>query len=241
MGDIKKVHDGVTPIVDKIYWGRSAAEAPEQLVIFCHGFRNNGRQMYEFASAWADALPNAAFVAPTAPFRRISGLWGLGKYLPVKFNGDGFVWYQINDTLISASVPGVGIAADILNQFIDSELRAFSLSMDACALVGFSQGGVIALSAGLRRPIAPKAIIAISGAMLDCDALSKEIANRSPVLLVHSKDDKIIPIEAAVKVEATLGDLGVPVKVIYRENTLHEQLDNFISVTCTNFLVQAFS
>lgn len=238
---IQKANDEKNPISGKIYWGLSSAQTPKQLVIMCHGFRNNCQQMYRFGGSWAGALPNAAFVAPNAPFRRISGLWGLAKYLPVKIKADGFVWYQINGTIISADVPGVGIAAEILNKFIDTELSAFSLPMDACALVGHSQGAVIALSAGLRRPVAPKAIIAVSGAMLDCDALAKEISNRSPTLLIHSEEDTIISVKAARKVEETLRVLGVPVKAVYRKNVVHGDLDDFIQVTCTNFLADAFT
>jgi phospholipase/carboxylesterase len=58
---------------------------------------------------------------------------------------------------------GVNQAAPALQAYLDAELQRRQLPPSALALVGFSQGTMMALHAGLRRPVAPAAIVGYSG------------------------------------------------------------------------------
>jgi phospholipase/carboxylesterase len=69
------------------------------------------------------------------------------------------------------------------------------------ALVGFSQGTMMALHVGLRRGSAPAAIIGYSGILVtppqsDLEAFASSITSRPPVLLVHGDRDELIPAQA---------------------------------------------
>ena len=55
----------------------------------------------------------------------------------------------------------------------------------------------MALFAGLRRPVPPRAILAYSGMLLAPEDLRTEIANRARVLLVHGEADEVVPAEAS--------------------------------------------
>ncbi|RYJ03353.1 MAG: phospholipase, partial [Acetobacteraceae bacterium] len=112
-------------------------------------------------------------------------------------------------------------AAAQLEAFLEAELARLGLPGSALALVGFSQGCMMALYAGLRRQAAPAAILGYSGALLAAEALAGEIACRPPVLLVHGEADEVVPVAASRAAEATLRAAGVPVESLYRPGLAH--------------------
>ena len=108
-----------------------------------------------------------------------------------------------------------------LDAFIDAELARLNLPADAYALMGFSQGAMTVLFTGLRRAVAPRAILAFSGALLAPDTLEAEIANRAPVLLAHGEADGQVPVTRSRDAEAMLNKLGVPVETAYSPGLGH--------------------
>src|SRR5690606_28064933 len=112
---------------------------------------------------------------------------------------------------------GVNAAAPALNEFLDAELQRHRLSPSALALVGFSQGTMMALHVGLRRAVAPAAVIGYSGMLVlppdpDPDAFAAEITARPPVLLIHGDSDELIPAQAVLMAAQGLAALDVPVE-----------------------------
>ena len=61
---------------------------------------------------------------------------------------------------------GVVAARPALDAFLDAELARLGLDDSRLALVGFSQGSMMALHVGLRRRRAPAAIVAYSGMLI---------------------------------------------------------------------------
>ncbi len=106
-------------------------------------------------------------------------------------------------------------AAGFLDVFIDAELARLALPADAYALMGFSQGAMTVLFTGLRRAIAPRAILAFSGALIASDSLARELANHAPVLLVHGEADDVVPAQRSRDAETALRAAGVPVEAVY--------------------------
>ena len=74
---------------------------------------------------------------------------------------------------------------------------------------------MISLFTGLRRPSAPRAILAYSGALLAPETLEAELANRAPVLLVHGEADDVVPVSRSHEAEAALLAAGVKVEAHY--------------------------
>jgi phospholipase/carboxylesterase len=96
---------------------------------------------------------------------------------------------------------GVVAARPAIDAFLDAELARLGLDESRLALVGFSQGAMMALHVGLRRPRAPAAIIGYSGLLVGPENLDEASARngrgeRPPVLLVHGDQDPLIPLEA---------------------------------------------
>jgi len=179
-----------------------AGGAARQLVVFLHGYGADGNDLIDIGRAWQPLLPNAAFVSPHAPE-------------PCAMAGAGRQWFGLTFRDPKERWTGVNSAAPTLERFLDAELDRRKLPPSALALVGFSQGTMMALHVGLRRAAAPAAIVGYSGMLvLPADAVTEELAgeirSRPPVLLVHGDRDDLIPAQALFQAAQGLSALGVP-------------------------------
>lgn len=163
------------------------------LVIFTHGYGSNGEDLIGLVPYWQASLANTAFVAPNAP-QRCPGAPG------------GYQWWDIAAGGDRAS--GARAAAPILDAFIDAELARHGLTEEALALVGFSQGTMMALHVGPRRGRQLAGIAGYSGMLADEAGLDAELVTKPPVLLVHGAADPMIPVSAFHQAEAALERLG---------------------------------
>ena len=188
-------------MLEALHWGPASKGPPKQLVVLCHGLGADGHDLIDLAPAWAEAAPDAVFASVHAP--------------EVHYSGFGRQWWAVADRRPEVMEAGVRRAAGFLDAFIDAELQRLGLPADAYALMGFSQGAMTALFTGLRRAVAPRAILAFSGALLVPEALTSELANRAPVLLVHGEDDDVVPASRSRDAEQALRAAGVPVESTY--------------------------
>lgn len=197
-------------------WGPASKTAPRQLVVLCHGLGADGHDLIDLAPSWSHALPDALFVSVDAPFQHDSGF--------------GRQWWSVADRSPPIVEAGVRRAATFLNPFIDAELRRLDLPDEAYAMMGFSQGAMTVLFTGLRRPVAPRAILAFSGALIAPEKLLKELANRAPVLLVHGEADDVVPAQRSRDAETALRAANVPVEAVYVPRLGHGIDDTGISM-----------
>jgi phospholipase/carboxylesterase len=153
---------------------------PNALVILVHGYGSNGADLISLARMIQPALPDAAFVAPDAP-SQIPGMAG------------AYQWWPIETFSMAERAAGAAAAAAVLDAFITRELEEARLPSDRTLLVGFSQGTMMALHVGLRRPEPVAGIVGISGMLVAPDLLQAEIMSCPPVLLVHGVEDDIVP------------------------------------------------
>ena len=173
-----------------------------QLVVFLHGYGADGNDLIDVGRAWQPMLPNAAFVSPHAP--RPCGQSPSGReWFPLTFRDPNERWI------------GVNAAAPVLESFLNAELTRRKLPPSALALVGFSQGTMMSLHAGLRRAVAPAAIVGYSGMLVlppdpDPEKFAAEIKSRPPVLLIHGDSDDLIPVQAVFHAAQGLAALEVP-------------------------------
>ncbi len=187
--------------------------AAKQLVVLCHGVGADGHDLIDLATSWEHALPDAAFIAPDGPEPYDLSMEGGASY--------GRQWFSLQDRTPSVLDAGARRAAPSLLGTVEAELRRLDLAPDAVALMGFSQGAMMVLHAGLRRRPPPRGILAYSGAMLDSLELDREITGRPPVLLVHGEADEVVPFARGPAAEAALRRLGVPVVTAWRPGLGH--------------------
>lgn len=205
----------------------AAGGKAEQLVILLHGVGADGNDLIGLAPHLAGALPHAAFVSPHAPF----------AYDMAPF---GFQWFSLTDLDPARLLAGVRRAAPPLNAFIDAELSRHSLAEDRLALVGFSQGAMMALHVGLWRAKACAGIVALSGALVGPEVLAGEIRARPPVLLVHGDQDPVVPVAAMAAAVAGLAAQRVPVESHLRPGLGHG-IDAEGLALAIGFLTDAFA
>lgn len=169
------------------------------LVVLCHGYGSDGNDLIALAGAWRQLLPHAAFVAPHAPER-----------CPVA--GAGFQWFALETFAPEVVTRGVAAAAPVLERFLARELERNGLDGARLALVGFSQGAMMALHVGLRRNAAPAAVVGFSGALASSPPNASQGVRRPPILLVHGDADDMIPIAAMHAALAALATSGLSVQ-----------------------------
>ena len=146
-------------------------------------------------------MPDAEFVSPNAPF-------------PCDMAPYGYQWFSVRDRSPETVLAGVRAAAPSLDAFIDEELQRRGLSDAEAALVGFSQGTMMALYVGLRRARPLAGILGFSGRLIAPDLLASELRSRPKVLLVHGTDDPLVPFQSLAEAEAGLQRAGVPVETL---------------------------
>ncbi|MFM7305564.1 MAG: alpha/beta hydrolase, partial [Alphaproteobacteria bacterium] len=177
---------------------------------------------------WAEALPNTLFIAPHAPF-------------PFQGAPFGRQWFDIMDRTPARLEAGLRHAAGILGDFTRAKLTELCLGGDRLALMGFSQGAMVALFAGLRGAVpAPACILAYSGALLGPETLGAEISAHPPVLLVHGEADEVVPAMASRQAARALQAEGVPHELLLRPDLAHG-LDDAGLAAGTALLAQSLS
>src|SRR5579863_8566634 len=176
----------------------------KQLVVLLHGYGADGSDLIEIGRQWRALLPDAAFVAPHAPE-------------PCAASPMGRQWFALTMRDPDERWRGVVKAGPIVDAFLDAELAKSGLDDSRLALVGFSQGTMLALHVGLRRKRAPAAILGYSGLLAGPEHLATAQARdakggRPPILLAHGDQDDVIPVEAMFIAAEQLAGADIPVQ-----------------------------
>jgi len=174
------------------------------LVVLLHGYGADGNDLIGLGRAWQELLPQAAFVSPHAPE-------------PCGQAPAGRQWFALTFRDPNERWLGANKAAPVLEAFLRTELERRNLPPSALALVGFSQGTMMALHVGLRRAPPPFAIVGYSGLLVvppdtNPEKLAAEIKAHPPVLLIHGDRDELIPPQALYHAASGLAALGIPVE-----------------------------
>ena len=178
---------------------------PTASVIWLHGLGADGN---DFAPIVPELrLPQLAirFVFPHAPVR------------PVTINGGMRMraWYDITDGANRREDERGVRASQVLIEALIGREKERGTKAGRLVLAGFSQGGAIALHAGLRHPERIAGIMALSAYVPVGEKLSAErsTANRDvPIFMGHGSDDPIIPLVRAEQSRNLLKSLGYPVE-----------------------------
>ena len=182
---------------------RSVADAS---IVLLHGLGADG---HDFESLVPElrlpASTAARWVFPHAPVR------------PVTINGGARMraWYDIAgfDRRALQDEAGIRESAETVRALVERE-RERGIASDRIVLAGFSQGGAIALFAGLRQPARLAGILALSTYVPLADRLAAEAhpANAAvPILMAHGTLDPIVPLALAEGSRALLRERGYEV------------------------------
>ncbi|MBI1327076.1 MAG: phospholipase [Alphaproteobacteria bacterium] len=165
---------------------------PQSLVILLHGYGANGQDLLSLGEAWADQLRNTAFVATDAP-ENCEGM-------PDGFEGY-YQWFSLRDWSIDAMRAGARKVLPWLQQFLKEQSETHNVPMEKIALVGFSQGTMMALFYGLQASPHIAGVLGYSGALLN---EKLEMTADIPLCLVHGDADDVVPVAALHEAKTVL-------------------------------------
>ena len=125
----------------------------------------------------------------------------------------GRAWYSLENK----EYTGLAESRQQLREWLQTLENSTNVPLSSTILGGFSQGGAMTLDVGLNLPLA--GLCCLSGYLH-----SKPQATNSgfpPVLIIHGRQDQVVPIQAAQRARDELTALGVDVE--YHEfNMGHE-------------------
>src|ERR1700675_2011943 len=178
---------------------------PNAAVIWLHGLGADGHDFEPIVPelGMPAAAPGVRFVFPHAPLQ------------PVTINGGAVMraWYDVTgDGRQDAA--GIRSSQARVEALIARE-RARGVAARSIVLAGFSQGGAIALQAGLRHPERLAGILALYTYLPLPDTVANEAhaANRDvPVFMSHGTQDPVIPLSWAERSRDRLVALGYAVE-----------------------------
>jgi phospholipase/carboxylesterase len=162
-----------------------------------------------------DALP-VRFVFPHAALR------------PVTVNA-GYVmraWYDIKSFTPEGRADAAGLADSVrrVHRYLEAEVDR-GVAADRIVLAGFSQGGAVALSAGLRYPKRLAGVMALSCYLPFPARLAAERSEANadvPLLLCHGAWDPVVPMTMGIEARESLLAQGYPVE--WREYPMQHEV-----------------
>lgn len=172
---------------------------PRSLVVLVHGYGADGPDLIGLGEAWSERLPDTAFVAPNAPQACEGAPFGRQ-------------WFRLSVRNPEEIRRGVSEAEPLMHAFLDRELARYGLTDNELALVGFSQGTMLALYVGPHRRRKIAGIVGYSGLIAWSLERERNAAHKPPILLIHGEKDPIIPSIALPATRLALASAGFPVQ-----------------------------
>ncbi len=173
--------------------GPRSGRPPTSVVVMLHGYGANGADLRDVAQTLAQELPDTVFLLPDA-------------LEPMPGSPGAFQWFPLAGSDDVQRRAGVRRAVAQLTPWVDHELQARGLARARLALVGFSQGAMLALDLGLHLDPPAAGVVSLSGRLVDDGAPSPA---PSPALLVHGTADGRIPVAETERALSLLGRLHV--------------------------------
>jgi phospholipase/carboxylesterase len=192
------IHSMTLPTVE-----HETAANPRYSILWLHGLGADGNDFAPIVPALVDpAWPPLRFVFPHAPVRPVTINNGMSMR----------AWYDIAAFDLNARQDEAGMRASIgeVETLIERE-HSRGMPSERILLAGFSQGGAIALAAGLRHPQKLAGIIALSTYLPLHAALAGErsAANAAtPVFWGHGSVDPVVVLQRGVDSRDLLQSLG---------------------------------
>jgi phospholipase/carboxylesterase len=196
------------------------------LLVVLHGWGANAQDVSFLAPYMT--LPDYDMAFPDAPF-------------PHPYSEIGRMWYDLPATYSFQSSPDFRDQPQLqesrrqLSEGLRSLTSKTDIPLEKTILAGFSQGGAMTLDVGLQLPL--KALIVLSGYLHA--PLSSPLPFSPPVLMVHGRQDNVVPLEAAVQARERLTAAGV--NVSYQEMDMGHEIQLSVLERMKSFIAEKLS
>jgi phospholipase/carboxylesterase len=177
--------------------------APRWSVLWLHGLGADG---HDFAPIVPELLrpgwPALRFVFPHAPVRAVTINNGVRMR----------AWYDIQDFDLANRADAAGVLDSVAQvEALIAREQARGVPAQRIVLAGFSQGGAIALAAGLRRQVPLAGLVALSTYLPMAASAASDLrpgATAQPVFMAHGTQDPVVPLAAGDYSQGVLRALG---------------------------------
>lgn len=162
--------------------------SPAWSVIWLHGLGADGNDFAPIVPELVDAAwPAVRFVFPHAPVRPVT----VNNGVPMR------AWYDIKGLAIADKQDAEGIRASIAEvEALISREEERGVPASRIVLAGFSQGGAMALAAGLRHRASLAGILVLSAYLPLHDTIEAERSganHATPIFWGHGSADPVVP------------------------------------------------
>jgi len=204
----------------------TTGKPPQGSIVILHGWGASAQDVRSLApfldlSAYQLIFPDAPFPHPQAPGGR---MW---YDFPNNFNFQGTPAFRTRDDLSTSR--------QLLVDLLKSLHQTTGIPLSRTILGGFSQGAAMTLDVGLGLPLA--------GLMVLSGYLHAPIAHQQaafpPVLMVHGRQDTVVPLTAAKQALSSLQSLGVQVR--YQEFDMGHEIQPLVLAKVQSFVKELLS
>ena len=195
----------------------ATGQPPKGLIVTLHGWGANAEDVASLSQFFN--LPDYQFLFPNAPFAHPNS--SVGK-----------AWYDLR---MENMYQGLVESRQLLTDWLQSLENSTGVPLSRTILSGFSQGGAMTLDIGLKLPLA--GLISLSGYLhQDVESVkTQNMASLPPVLIMHGRQDTVVPLQAAVSARKILESLGAVVE--YYEFDMGHEIRPEMLELLRNFVV----
>jgi phospholipase/carboxylesterase len=191
----------------------SNGNPPDHLLVLLHGWGADANDLAPLAQVFD--LPNYQCLLPNAPFPH--------PEVPL-----GRAWYALE----TQSHDGLSQSRQQLKDWLFSLENQTGVPLSRTVLGGFSQGGAMTLDVGIELPLA--GLFSLSGYLhFQPHPLKTAIP---PILMVHGKQDFVVPIEVARQTRDALN--GINAKIEYHEFNMGHEIPQIVLNLVEKFIKQ---
>ena len=186
----------------------------KQLFLLFHGVGAAPDDLVPLGQILAQQFPQSAIVSVQAPHDCPSS--------------DGFQWFSIEGITEAERPVRTTQALPLFAQAVQHWQAAFGVGAEATALVGFSQGAIMALESTQQAPLLAARIVAICGRFGNLPTLSPESCT---LHLIHGKQDRVIPYSHTVYAAERLVQLGADITadvIPFAGHEINEEMANIL-------------
>lgn len=165
---------------------QSPASPAKQLLLLFHGVGDNPVNMGEIGAHFAPRFPEALIVS-------IGGVEPCGP--------EGRQWFSVQNVTEESRQARVDAVMPAFIAIVRDWQQQSGVSAEATALIGFSQGAIMALESIKAQPGLASRVIAFNGRYA---TLPGQADTQTTIHLIHGGEDRIIELQYAVNAQEAL-------------------------------------
>ena len=193
---------------------RQASGRPQQLILLFHGVGATPQSLLPLGQRLAAEFAEATVVSVASPH-------------PSDISS-GYQWFSVQGVTEANRVERVAAAMPAFLAEVHGWQQAEDVSATVTALVGFSQGAIMALESTCLQPSSAGRVVGIAGRFA---SLPTEPAPHTTLHLLHGQIDPVIPYRYTVEAAHHLRDIGADVTADLLPSVGHEINAEMIELT----------